>query len=324
MLHTPLCDALSIRYPIIQGGLAYLALADLCAAVSEAGGLGQITAATFPDTETLRAEIRKVKAKTAQPFGVNFAMGYRTLESYMDVALEEGVKIVSITGGNPEPYMKYIDARVSGVKKIILVAGVRAAQKAESLGADAVIAVGYDGGGHLGRDDIGTMALVPRVVDAVKIPVVASGGIMDGRGMMAALALGAEGIEMGTRFVAVQECVAHESYKQLLLQAKETDTVIMERTIGRPARVLKTGGANRVLEAEAKGATLEDLLPLISGRVNALAAMEGDMEEGFVYAGQGIGLIDDVPTAAQLFERMLTEARAVGSRLGGLVRSQAL
>lgn len=319
MLNTRLCDLLSIRYPIVQGGLAYLALADLCVAVSEAGGLGQITAATFPDADAFRAELRKVKAKTSRPFGVNFAMGYRTLEAYIDVALEEGVRIVSITGGNPEPYMKYIDARVSGVKKIILVAGVRAAQKAESLGADAVIAVGYDGGGHLGRDDIGTMALVPRVVDSVQIPVVASGGIMDGRGLMAALALGAEGIEMGTRFVAVQECVAHEAYKRLLTEAKETDTVIMERSISRPARVLKTGGANRVLEAEAKGATLEELLPLISGKVNAKAAINGDMEEGFVYAGQGIGLITDVPTVAELFERMLGQAKAIGGRLGGLI-----
>lgn len=318
MLQTRLCDSLGIQYPIIQGGLLHLALADLCAAVSEAGGLGQITAASLADPEALRAEIRKVRAKTAKPFGVNLAMGFRTLESYIDVALEEGVRVVSITGGNPEPYMKYIDARVPGVKKIVLVAGVRAAQKAEALGADAVIAVGYDGGGHLGRDDVGTMALVPRVVDSVKIPVVASGGIMDGRGLMAALALGAEGIEMGTRFIAVQECPAHEAYKQLLLDAKENETVIMERSIGRPARVLKTGGANRVLEAEARGATLEELLPMISGKVNARAAIEGNLDEGFLYAGQGVGLIQDLPTVAELFDRILAEARSVGARLQGL------
>lgn len=318
MLRTRLCDLLSIEYPIIQGGLAYLALADLCAAVSEAGGLGQITAATLGDPEQLRSEIRKVKAHTQKPFGVNFAMGYRTLEAYIDVALEEGVRIVTITGGNPEPYMKYIDARVPGVKKVILVAGVRAAQKAEALGADAVIAVGYDGGGHLGRDDVGTMALVPRVVDAVKIPVVASGGIVDGRGLMAALALGAEGIEMGTRFVAVQECPAHETYKRLLLETRENETIIMERSVGRPARVLKTGGAERVLEAEARGASLEELLPLISGQVNAKAAVEGNMEEGFVYAGQGVGLIRDIPTVAELFDRILAEARTVGERLRAL------
>jgi len=318
MLRTRLCDLLSIEYPIIQGGLAYLANAELCAAVSEAGGLGQITAATLSDPEELRKEIRQVKARTAKPFGVNFAMGYRTLEAYIDVALEEGVRIVTITGGNPEPYMKYIDARVPGVKKIILVAGVRAAQKAESLGADAVIAVGYDGGGHLGRDDVGTMALIPRIVDSVKIPVAASGGIVDGRGLMAALALGADGIEMGTRFVAVRECPAHEAYKKLLLETKENETIIMERSVGRPARVLKTGGAQRVLEAEARGATLEELLPLISGKVNAKAALEGNMEEGFVYAGQGVGLIHDIPTVAELFDRILAEARAVGQRLQAL------
>jgi NAD(P)H-dependent flavin oxidoreductase YrpB (nitropropane dioxygenase family) len=318
MLQTRLTEQLGIEVPIIQGGLAYLALADLCAAVSEAGGLGQITAATLPDPEALRAEIRKVKALTAKPFAVNFAMGFRSLEAYIDVALEEGVRIVTITGGNPEPYMKYMDARVPGVKKIILVAGVRAAQKAESLGADAVIAVGFDGGGHLGRDDIGTMALVPRVVDSVKIPVVASGGIMDGRGLMAALALGAEGIEMGTRFVAVQECRASQAYKDLLLKAKENETVIMERSIGRPARVLNTGGAQRVLQMEQQGATLEELLPYISGKVNVKAALEGDLDAGFVYAGQGVGLIQDIPTVRELFDRMLREARTIGARLGGL------
>lgn len=319
MLQTRLCETLSIRYPIVQGGLAYLALADLCAAVSEAGGLGQITAATFPDPESFRAELRKVRSLTSKPFAVNLAMGFRTLEPYIDVALEEGVRHVTITGGNPAPYMNYIDQRVAGVKKLILVAGVRAAQKAESLGADAVIAVGYDGGGHLGRDDIGTMALVPRVVDAVKIPVVASGGIMDGRGLMAALALGAEGIEMGTRFVAVAESPAHEAYKRSLVEAKETDTVIMERSIGRPARVLKTGGAQRVLDAEAKGATVEELLPLISGKVNVKAALEGDLEAGFAYAGQGIGLIQDVPSVAELFERMMKDAQAIGRNLARLV-----
>lgn len=322
MFQTRICDLFEIRYPIIQGGLAYLALAELCAAVAEAGGLGQITAATSPDPEALRAELRRTRELTSRPFAVNFAMGHRSLEGYIDVTLEEGIRTVSITGGNPEPYMRYIDSRVPGVKKIILVAGVRAAQKAESLGADAVIAVGYDGGGHLGRDDIGTVSLVPRIVDSVKIPVVASGGIMDGRGFMAALALGADGIEMGTRFVAVAECKAHPVYKEMLLSARELDTVIIERSVGRPARVLKTGGAERVLEAEARGAALEDLLPLISGKVNARAALDGEMAEGFVYAGQGAGLIHDLPTVATLFERILSDAAAISKRLTALSTSR--
>lgn len=318
MLRTRLCDALGIDLPIIQGGLAYLARAELCAAVSNAGGLGQITAATLHEPDALRAEIRRTQQLTARPFAVNLAFGYRSLEPLIDVALEEGVRIVSITGTNPEPYMKYMDQRVPGVKKIILTAGVRAAQKSEALGADVVIVVGFDGGGHLGRDDVGTMALVPRVAQMVRIPVAASGGIMDGRGLMAALALGADGIEMGTRFVAVQECPAHAAYKQALVQADVHETVVMDRSIGRPARVLPTGGARRVLAAENQGATLEQLLPLISGPVNAKAALAGDLEEGFVYAGQGVGLIRDVPTVQELFDRMVAEARAVAARLGTL------
>jgi len=320
MLATRLCGLLGIEYPIIQGGLAYLALAELCAAVAQGGGLGQITAATFPDADALRSEIRRARTLTSRPFGVNLAMGHRSLEPYIDVALEEGIRTVTITGGNPEPYMKYIDARVPGVRKVILVAGVRAAQKAESLGADAVIAVGFDGGGHLGRDDIGTLALVPRIVDAVQIPVVASGGIMDARGLVAALALGAEGIEMGSRFVAVQECPAHPSYKQLLVASKETDTVIIERSVGRPARVLRTGGADRVLEAEGRGTPLDQLLPLIAGRVNARGALDGDLAEGFVYAGQGTGLIEDVPTVAELIRRLVAGAATVGARIGALTQ----
>lgn len=319
MLQTRFTQAFDIRYPIVQGGLAYLALADLCAAVANAGGLGQITAATMPSTDAFRAELRRTRELTDKPFGVNLSMGHRPLEAYIDVALEEGVRIVSITGGNPEPYMRYIDERVAGVKKLILVAGVRAAQKAEALGADAVIAVGYDGGGHLGKDDVGTMALIPRVVDAVKIPVLASGGIMDGRGLVAALALGADGIEMGTRFVAVQECIAHERYKQALVAAKEADTVIVERSIGRPARVLKGVAADRILAEEARGATLEELLPFVSGKVNAQGAVQGDLEAGFVYASQGSGLIHDVPTVSELFTRLLDEARAQTNRIGGLL-----
>lgn len=318
-LNTRVTELFGIRYPIVQGGLAYLAEAELCAAVSAAGGLGQITAATLGDPESLRAEIRRVRAMTPNPFAINFAIGiHGALEAFVDVAVEEQVSAVSITGGNPEPILRKVAG--TGIRTLVLVAGTRAAQKAESLGADAVIAVGQDGGGHLGRDDLGTMSLVPRVVDAVKIPVLASGGIADGRGLVAALALGAEGIEMGTRFVAVQESPAHAAYKEALVKAKETDTVVIERSIGKPARVLRGDYTDRVLAAEAAGATLEELLPLISGKVNRRAAVEGAVEAGFLYAGQGIGLMDDVPTVQVLFDRILQEAEAIGTRLGSLLK----
>lgn len=319
MRKTRLAELLGIQYPIIQGGLAYLALADLCAAVSNAGGLGQITAATVGGPEELRREIRRVRELTTRPFGMNFAIGHRPLEALIDVTLEEGVGIVTITGGNPEPLMRYIDQRVPGVKKIILTAGVRTAQKAEALGADAVIAVGYDGGGHLGRDDTGTLALVPRVVEAVRIPVAASGGIVDGRGLVAALALGAEGIEMGTRFVVTRECVAHPAYKAAILRSEPTDTVIIERSLGRPGRALDTAGARTVLAAEQRGATLEEMLSLVSGAVNRKGALDGHLDDGFVWAGQGIGLIRDEPTVAELFRRLLDEARTAAGRLHGLL-----
>ncbi len=305
-LRTRVTELLGIRFPIIQGGLAYLAYAELAAAVSNAGGLGQITATFVGEADWLRREIAKVRALTDRPFGVNFSLGRRFSMDLVEVALAEGVPVMSVTGGNPEPVL----ARLAGtpVKKMVLVAGVRQAQKAESLGADVIIAVGCEGGGHIGRDDVTTMVLVPRVARAVSVPVVASGGIADGRGLAAALMLGAEGVEMGTRFVATQECIAHPRYKEALLRAKETDTIVIERTIGRPARTLRTPYTEDFLAREARGATPEELLPLVSGEANVRAAIEGRLEEGFVWMGQGVGLIDDVPPVGELVPRIVAEA----------------
>jgi len=310
-MHTRLTELLGIEKPIIQGGLAYLAFAGLAAAVCEAGGLGQITAAALPDAEALRREIRLLRSLTSRPFAVNFAIGHRPLESYLDITLEEGVEIVSVTGGNPEPLFKRADVSGVKVRKLALVAGTRQAQKAESLGADAVIAVGFEGGGHLGRDDIGSMALIPRVADSVRIPVVASGGIGDGRGLAAALCLGAEGIEMGTRFVATQECIAHVAYKQALVSGKETDTILIERSLGRPGRALRNAFADGIVRAESEGRPIEELLALVSGKVNRMAALDGDLEHGFVWAGQVMGLIGDIPTVRELLDRLVTEAQQV-------------
>lgn len=328
-MHTRITGLFGIRYPIVQGGLAHLAYSGLAAAVSEAGGLGQIGMACFETPEELRADIRKLKALTTRPFGVNFPLGHRPVEPFVDVALEEGAHVISITAGNPEGVLRHITA--SGVKPqprtMVLVAGIRAARKAQDLGADAVIAVGYEGGGHLGRDDVGTLVLTPKIVESVKIPVLASGGIMDGWGMAAGLALGADGVELGTRFIAVQECIAHQNYKQALVDANEADTVIIERTLGRPARVLRRGPlVERILAAEddltRRGASREEafemIFPMIRGEMNKAAAIEGRLDEGFVWAGEGVGLIHDIPTARELIERMVREAASAMERMRGM------
>lgn len=315
-METRVTQLLQIRYPIVQGGLAYLAYADLAAAVSQAGGLGQITAMSLPSPEALREEIRRVRSLTDKPFGVNYAIGQhdRPYEHMLEVAIEEQVPVVSITGGNPEPLIRRLEPY--NIKKLVLVASVRQAQKAEAVGADAVMAVGQEGGGHLGRDDVGTMVLIPRVVDAVKIPVLASGGIGDGRGFLAALALGAEGVEMGTRFIATQECIhAHPAYKEALLRGTESDTLVIKRSLGTPGRVVRTPGAEKILELEREGADYERLRPYISGERNRRFVYEGDAEEGFGWAGQVIGLIHDVPTVRELIERMMEEAGSSVHRL---------
>lgn len=315
-MKTRVTELFGIRYPIIQGGLAYLAYSELAAAVSNAGGLGQITAMSLPSPDKLREEIRKVKQLTNAPFSVNFAIGQhgRPYENMVEAAIEEDVQIVSVTGGNPKPFFDLLAG--TRVKKLVLVAATRQAQKAEELGADAVMVVGQEGGGHLGRDDIGTFVLIPKVVQSVQIPVIASGGIVDGKGMIAALALGAEGIEMGTRFIATQECVhAHEGYKQAILNATENDTVVIKRSIGAPARALKNPFTDKILNLEEQEVGFEGLKEYISGESNRKLIYDGKWEEGFGWAGQGVGLIDDIPTVAELFERMIGETRVTMNQL---------
>ncbi|HXX77632.1 MAG TPA: nitronate monooxygenase [Ktedonobacteraceae bacterium] len=328
-MHTRFTELVDIRFPIVQGGLSHLSYAELAAAVSNAGGLGQIGCACFSTPEELQADIQKAKHLTTLPIGVNFPIGHIPLEAFVDAALAEEPAVITITGGNPEPLIRYIRQSGVAVRILVLVAGVRAARKAEALGADAVIAVGYEGGGHLGRDDIGSMVLTPRIVESVSIPVLASGGIADGRGLAAALALGAEGIELGTRFVAVKESNAHYNYQQALVGAQETDTVVVERSIGRPARVLKGRVAEQILELEkalesehaSADERLRRLLPHILGKVNTRAALEGVLEEGFVWAGQVVGLIHDIPSAEELIERIVWESWEITQKMQRLFRS---
>ncbi|GAA3350618.1 nitronate monooxygenase family protein [Deinococcus persicinus] len=315
--NTRVTELLQVKYPIIQGGLAYLAYADLAAAVSNAGGLGQITAMSLRNPDLLRAEIHKVRTLTDKPFGVNFAIGMHGTgyEEMVRVAVEEEVPVVTMTGGNPAPIFDLLAE--TDIKKLVLVAARRQAQKAEQLGADAVMVVGQEGGGHLGRDDVGTMVLVPQVVDSVKIPVIASGGIGDGRGWMAAHALGAEGIEMGTRFIATKECVdASAAYKEALLASTEADTTIIKRTIGAPARALRNEFTAKILEIEEKEPTYEALKEYISGSANKRFIYDGEQEQGFGWAGQVTGMIHDIPTVEELINRMVAEAESIRLKWG--------
>ncbi|MCF3944729.1 NAD(P)H-dependent flavin oxidoreductase [Oceanobacillus alkalisoli] len=308
---TKVTELLNIKYPIIQGGLAYLAYSELAAAVSNAGGLGQITAMTLPSPEALREEIQKVKSLTGKPFGVNYAIGQhgRPYEHMVQVAIDEEVPVISVTGGNPKGVLDMVKGHP--IKKLVLVAARRQAKKAEELGADAVMVVGQEGGGHLGRSDVGTFILTPQVVDHVSIPVIASGGIADGRGFMAALSLGAEGIEMGTRFIATRECLAHTNYKQAIVDAEEEGTTVIKRSIGAPARVLKGPFAEKILEIEKQQLGYESLKDYISGKVNYRYIQEGNDTEGFGWAGQSAARIHDIPTVENVVQSLISEATEI-------------
>lgn len=306
---TKVTKLLEIDYPIIQGGLAYLAYADLAAAVSNAGGLGQITAMSLQGPDELRNKIKKVQTMTDKPFGVNFAIGQhgRPYEHMVQVAIDENVPVISVTGGNPKGVLDMV--KDHPIKKLVLVAARRQAEKAEELGADAVMVVGQEGGGHLGRGDVGTFVLTPQVVDSISIPVIASGGIVDGRSMMAALSLGAEGIEMGTRFIATKECIdAHPVYKQALVEADENATVVIKRSLGTPARALKNPWTDKILGIEQEHGDYEALKTYISGEANKQYIHKGEDAEGFGWAGQGAARIQDIPSVKELINSMISEA----------------
>lgn len=303
---------LGIKYPIVQGGLAHLAYADLAAAVSNAGCLGQITAMSLSSPEALRKEIQKVQSLTTKPFGVNFAIGQqrKPYEEMVQVAIDEKVPVISVTGGNPSGVLEMV--KHTEIKTLVLVAAARQAEKAEELEADAIMVVGQEGGGHLGRSDLGTSVLTPYVVDRVSIPVLSSGGIVDGRGLMASLAYGAEGIEMGTRFIATKECVnAHASYKQAILDATDDSTVVIKRSIGAPARALKNDWTKHILEIEKENAGYESLKDLISGEANKRFIYEGLTNEGFGWAGQGVARVEEILSVEECIQTIIEEAEDI-------------
>jgi NAD(P)H-dependent flavin oxidoreductase YrpB (nitropropane dioxygenase family) len=317
MLKTRITTLFGIEYPIIQGAMQWLSRAEMVAAVANAGGLGIISSLTFPTAVELRAEIRKTKQLTQKPFAVNITMlpTMRPVdyEQYLEVSLEEGVKIIETAGRSPEAFMgKLKDA---GVKVMHKVARVRDARSAERIGVDAVTIVGFEAGGHPGMDNVAAMVLIPIAVDAVKIPVIAGGGIADGRGLVAALSLGAEAVLMGTRFMVSKESGVHPDVLRWLCQAGETDTMIIERSIKNAARVARTELAQQVLEMEERGATLEELLPVISGLRGRKAFQGGDVNAGVFCCGQAVGLIHDQSTVKEIIDSIVSEAGQVGQRL---------
>lgn len=304
-MKTELTELLGIEYPIIQGGMAWVAEYHLAAAVSEAGGLGLIGAANAP-ADWVRDQVRQVKKLTDKPFGVNIMLMSPYADEVAKVIVEEGVPVVTTGAGDPEKYMKmWKDA---GVKIIPVVASVALARRMERCGADAVVAEGTESGGHIGETT--TLVLVPQVVDAVSIPVIAAGGIADGRGIAAAFMLGAKGVQMGTHFVATEECHVHQNYKDMILKAKDIDTRVTGRTTGHPVRALRNQMTKEYLKKEAEGASFEELEQLTLGGLRR-AVVDGDVKTGSVMSGQSAGLVKEQMTCAQLIQKLVNETDAL-------------
>jgi len=316
-LNTRITEMLGIQYPIIQGAIQWLSRAELVAAVSNAGGLGMISALTFATADELRQEIQKTRTLTAKPFAVNITLipGIRDVnhEQYIQASIDEGVTIIETSGRNPEPYMKLL--KDAGVRVMHRAARIRDARTAERIGVDAVTIVGFEAAGHPGREDVGSLVRIPTVVDAVKIPVIAAGGIADGRGLVAALSLGAEGVLMGTRFLTSQECRLHPKIKQWLISATETDTRLIGRGTAGAARVMTTELARRILEMEKRGATRDEIRPLMSHGRAERAYFSGDIDDSIIYGGQSAGLIHDIISVSQIMQHIISQAELIGELL---------
>ena len=307
IMKTKVTELLNIQYPIILGGLQWLGMAELAAAVSEAGGFGLITAGTFQNKAELLDEIAKARKLTSKPLGVNITLGRRrSMNEFFEGVIEAGVSAVFTSGNNPGDFVK--EVKKAGIKLIHVVPSIRFALKAEAFGADAVVIVGYEAGGHPGMDEVTLMSLIPRAVRALKIPVIAAGAIADGNAMAAALALGAEGVQIGTRFVATKESIAHPAVKEAILSAKEDDTVITLRSLKDAYRVLNTNAAQRLLEMERNSASSDDLLSLMGREVSYKVMREGQIEQGVLTVGQGIGVVNEILSAREVVHRLVQEA----------------
>jgi nitronate monooxygenase len=312
-MKTRVTELLGTQYPIVQGGMMWVGRAELAAAVSNAGGFGIITALTQPTPEALTREIARCRTLTDKPFGVNLtilpAAKPPPYEAYLDAILDSGIKVIETAGNNPKEFIAKAKAR--GVKIVHKCTAVRHALSAERNGVDAISIDGFECAGHPGEDGVGGIILFAVAAMKVKIPLIASGGIADGRTMAAAFALGAEGVNLGTRFCATREAPIHDDIKQLLVSKSERDTLLIFRTLHNTGRVLKTAVSEEVVAIENRpgGCKFEDIQHLVSGIKGREALETGDFSKGLVWAGQTVGLIDDVPTCAELIQRMVTECR---------------
>ncbi|NKY46987.1 NAD(P)H-dependent flavin oxidoreductase [Nocardia cerradoensis] len=322
MLRTRFTEMFGIEHPIVQGGMMHVGRAELVAAVANAGGLGFITALTQPTPDDLRREIERTRQLTDKPFGVNVtilpSINPPPYQEYVQAIIESGVKIVETAGSNPEPFLPYY--KEAGIKVLHKCTSVRHALKAQKIGVDGVSIDGFECAGHPGEDDVPGLILIPAATKALDIPVIASGGFADARGLVAALALGADGINMGTRFLCTEESPVHRKVKEQIVAHTERDTELIFRTMNNTARVAANEISRKVVEIEAAGGKFEDVRDLVAGARGRRVFDEGDLDAGIWSAGQVQGLIDDIPTCAELISRIVDEAETlINSRLGSLV-----
>jgi len=313
MLKTRFTELLGVEHPIIQGGMQWVGRADFVAAVSNAGALGILTALTQSSPDDLRREIDKTRQLTDRPFGVNLTI-LPTLkpvpyDDYLQAIIDSGVKIIETAGRNPEPYMARLKA--AGIKVIHKCTSVRHAIKARKIGVDVVSIDGFECAGHPGEDDVPGLVLFPRAAEEVGLPLIASGGIADARGLVAALALGCDGVNMGSRFLATKEAPVHDTVKRQILDADETSTTHVFRPLRNTERVFHNGVADRIHELEQAGKGIEEIGPIASGLKGRRVLEAGDMEAGIWAVGMSIGLVHDLPTVAELVSRMVREASAI-------------
>jgi nitronate monooxygenase len=326
MFRTRVTELLNVKYPIIQGGMLRVSCPKLAAAVSEAGGFGILTSARFENGEQLREEIQHTKKLTNKPFGVNISYFPSVKpppnDEFIKIIIDEGIEAVETSGHRAPPEEHIRRLHEGGVKIIHKCAGLRYAMKAERLGVDMVAVVGVENGGATGIYDVTTMVLIPIVADKVKIPVIAGGGIADARGFVAALALGAEGVVMGTRFMATEESPIHPKLKEKMIESRETDTMLIMRTIRNTHRVLRNPIAEKVYEMEMRGASIEELIPWISGERTDKAFLNGMLNEGLIHCGQAVGLINEIKSAKEVINEIVEGAVKIYQRLGKILEAK--